>query len=298
VSTRVRVAGFTLVELLVAIAIIGMLVALLLPAVQSAREAARRSSCSNNLRQVGLATLSFHNAHGHLPPPKLGDANTSTLGSTWVLLLPFLEQGNRYESYDITKSIFDPQNAPITTGTIETYLCPSMKLPTSAPKQGGTPLGPGSYLISTRTAYRPFDNNGAFANVRGDGRYRLGLKHILDGTSKTLLAGEINYAFDELEPPASVEQSGAVGARSSYAWAEGYWLQAWGHMAASIPQVFNNSEKYANPDSSRSYRSDHTGGVQFVLLDGSVRLLTDDSHPAVRRAMVTREGGELDQLGE
>lgn len=288
--------GFTLVELLVAIAIIGVLAGLLLPAVQAAREAARRSSCSNNLRQVGLATLSFHGAMGHLPPPKLGDSATSILGSTWVVLLPYLEEGSRYASYDLTKDIFDPRNAPVTTETIETYLCPTMRLPSAAPADGGTPLGPGSYIISTRTDYLPLTNNGAFSRVRSDGTYRLGLKHILDGTSKTFLAGEINYAFEEYEVPASVESGSTPGKRSSYAWAEGYWLQAWGHMAASIPAVFNNSQEYANPESSRSYRSDHVGGVNFVLLDGSVHFVREESAPEVRRAMVTRDGGEVERL--
>lgn len=287
-------SGFTLVELLVAIAIIGVLVALLLPAIQSAREAARRISCSNHLRQIGLATLNYHDTNGHLPPPKLGGSRTTTMGSTWVLLLPYLEEGNRYDRYDLTKTIFDPHNAPLTSGVIETYLCPSMRLPSGGPSDGGTPLGPGSYIISTRTDYLPFSNNGAFGNVRSDGRYRLGLKHILDGTSRTFLAGEINYAFEDLEPLASFSEGASPGQRSSYAWAEGYWLQAWGHMAASTPQIFNNSDQYANPDSSRSYRSDHSGGVQFVLLDGSAHFIAEDSDPTVRRAMVTRDGGEIE----
>ncbi len=65
-------------------------------------------------------------------------------------------------------------------------------------------------------------------------------------------------------------------------------------MAASTPQIFNNSDQYANPDSSRSYRSDHSGGVQFVLLDGSAHFIAEDSDPTVRRAMVTRDGGEIE----
>lgn len=293
-----RRRAFTLVELLVSIAIIGVLVALLLPAVQAARGAARRVSCSNNLRQIGLATINFHDSNGHLPPPKLGDANTSSLGSTWVLLLPYLEQGARFERYDPTLNIYDPHNAPITSGTINTYLCPAMQLPATSPSDGGTPLGPGSYIISTRTDYLPFSNNGAFGDMKKQGRYRLALRHIEDGTSHTLLAGEINYAFDLKEPPASFEQGGVNGKRSSYAWAEGYWLQAWGHMAASLPQLFNNSEQYANPDSSRTFRSDHAGGVHFVLLDGSVQFITDDTNPDIRRALVTRAGGEIDHTIE
>lgn len=293
-TRRVR-SGFTLVELLVVIAILGALVALLLPAVQAARESARRCQCRNNLRQLGIATLNYHDTMGHLPPPKAGNENTSALGSTLVLLLPFLEEGNRFATYDLTKPIYDPQNAPITSGQISSYLCPSMQLPTEVPTGGEQPLGPGSYLISTRTDYKPFTNNGAFDNVAKTGRYQLALRHITDGTSKTMLAGEINYAFDSLETPAAATGGGTVGQRSSFAWAEGYWLQAWGHMAGSVPTLYNNNETYLPPLSSRTYRSDHVGGVNFVMLDGSVRFLSDESDSDVRVALVTRAGGELAQ---
>lgn len=287
--------GFTLVELLVVIAILGALVALLLPAVQAARESARRCQCRNNLRQLGIATLNYHDTMGHLPPPKAGNENTSALGSTLVLLLPFLEEGNRYATYDLTKPIYDPQNASITSGTINSYLCPSMQLPTEVPNGGEQPLGPGSYLISTRTDYKPFTNNGAFDNVAKTGRYQLALRHITDGTSSTMLAGEINYAFDSLETPAAATGGGTVGQRSSFAWAEGYWLQAWGHMAATVPTLYNNNDTYFPPLSSRTYRSDHVGGVNFVMLDGSVRFLSNESDPDVRAALVTRAGGEIAQ---
>ena len=292
-NTRHRRAGFTLVELLVVIAVIGVLIALLLPAVQSAREAARRCSCRNNLRQIGLATMNFHDTTGHLPPPKMGDAGTTPLGSTLVLLLPFLEEGTRFAQYDQTKPIHDPHNAPITTGTVDVYLCPSMRLPEGSPANGDLPLGPGSYVISTRTDYKPFTNNGAFDNVASDGKYHLAFRHITDGTSNTLLAGEINYAFQDQELPASATGGSAPGQRSSFAWAEGYWLQAWGHMASSLPVLFNNNEQYLPPFSSRTYRSDHPGGVQFVMLDGSVQFLADDSDPTVREALVTRAGGGI-----
>ena len=274
------------------IAVIGVLVALLLPAVQAAREAARRMQCKNNMRQLGLATLNYHDSMGHLPPPKVVSESTSTLGSTLVLLLPYLEQGNRFAQYDLTKPITDPNNAPITSGTIDTYLCPSMRLPEDSPDNGTQPLGPGSYLISTRTDYKPFINNGAFGSVSKDGRYGLALRHITDGTSNTFLAGEINYAFEAFETPASATGGSTPGQRSSFAWAEGYWLQAWGHMASTLPVLFNNNEQYLPPTSSRTYRSDHPGGVHFVMLDGSVRYISNEADAEIRVALVTRDGGE------
>lgn len=291
-TTRVH-AGFTLVELLVVIAILGVLVALLLPAVQAAREAARRVQCQNNIRQIGLATLNYHDTNGHLPPPKLGELGTQPLGSTLVLLLPYLEEGNRYASYDLSQPIYASQNAPITSGTIETYLCPSMRLPEDGSADGSQSLGPGSYLISTRTDYKPLNNDGAFDKLPTSGSYQLALRHITDGTSNTLLAGEINYAFRDQETPSSATTGGTPGKLSSFAWAEGYQWLAWGHMAESLPQTFNNNQQYVPPLSSRTYRSDHTGGVNFVLLDGSVRFLSNDSDIDVRLALVTRSGGEV-----
>ena len=285
--------GFTLIELLVVIGIIGILIAILLPAVQAARETARRCICRSNIRQIAMATLNFHDTQGHLPPPKIGDMNTTSQGSALVLLLPYLEEGDRYATYDHGQSIFAPVNRPITGEPIDVYLCPSMRLPTHGPEDGDATLGPGSYLISTRTSYLPFVNDGAFADLPSTGEsYDLTLRHIVDGLSKTILIGEINYAFSAIEPQASLTGDAVRGVRTSFAWAEGYWLQAWGHMASSVPQAFNNNTDYLNPYSSRTYRSDHPGGVNFAFLDGSVDFIADDSDPIVRRALVTRDGGE------
>ena len=284
--------GFTLVELLVVIAIIGILVALLLPAVQVAREAARRCSCRNGMRQIGWATLNFHDVNRHLPPPKVGNTPFSNQGSTFVLLLPYLEEGSLYDTYDFSKDINDPVNQPVTTGVITTYLCPSMALPLLGASGGGATYGPGSYLISTRTSYFPLAKyNGAFEAVTGS-PYQLGLKHITDGTSKTIFAGEINYAFEEKEPMPSVDEPTIKGQGGGFAWAQGYWILGTGHMSSEVPQLFNNSKDFLNPYSSRTFRSDHPSGVYFVFLDGSVRQITDDSDPIIRHALVTRAGAE------
>lgn len=287
-------SGFTLVELLVTIAIIVILVAMLLPAVQSPREVARRCSCRNNLRQLGLATMLYNDTKGHLPPPKAGQVSaTSDHGSTLVLLLPYLEEGSLYETYDITKPISDPANRQVTTGTIATYLCASMQVPTGGASGGGTPYGYGSYLISTREDYRPFHNTGAFATVSVAEPYRLELKHITDGLSNTLLMGEINYPFGDAELLPSADNPPAPGQGGGFAWAQGYWVLAWGHMASSTPQFFNNNQRRAPANTLRTFRSDHPGGVNFVMLDGSVRFISEDSDPDVRRTLVTRDGGEV-----
>jgi prepilin-type processing-associated H-X9-DG protein len=147
-------------------------------------------------------------------------------------------------------------------------------------------------LISTRTAKNNHGNlDGAFANPGADGQYSLGLQHITDGTSKTLLAGEINYGLPAMT---WTNCPGLVGMSmwGDQTWAAGYWAYSWGHMSAEKPELYNNNEKFDPNFSLRVYRSDHSGGVYFVYLDGSVRFLPDTSDPLVRTALVTRAGGE------
>ncbi|MEQ8848861.1 DUF1559 domain-containing protein [Botrimarina sp.] len=287
-------AAFTLVELLVVIAIVGILLALLLPAVQAARETARRCLCRSNLRQLGVATTLYHDAHHRLPPPKAGAVHaTEDHGSTLVLLLPYLEESALYATYDISRPISDPVNRGVTTSAIAVYVCPSMLPPTAGPSGEGQPYGYGSYLISTRTSYTPFINDGAFDNVDATKPYDLRLSDITDGASKTLLAGEINYPFGDKERLPSVDKPAAPGQGGAFAWAQGYWVLAWGHMADSTPKLFNNNRQWAPSASLRTFRSDHPEGVNFVLLDGSVQFLSTDSDPRVRRALVTRAGAEV-----
>lgn len=125
-------SAFTLVELLVVIAIIGILIGMLLPAVQQVREASRRTDCLNKLRQIGLATQSFHDVQGAFPPARLApapsDANTSTdcLGAeSWMVrILPMVEQNNIYELWDLSIDYKSQQPAAFTT-PIDLFLCPT-----------------------------------------------------------------------------------------------------------------------------------------------------------------------------
>src|SRR5687767_14565450 len=118
-------SGFTLVELLVVIAIIGVLVALLLPAVQAAREAARRSSCSNNLRQIGIATHNFHDTRNMLPPLRVSNNH-----ATWfVLIMPYMEQENIERLWTFSALYSSTTNAPGRQWQVKTYYCPSRRGP-------------------------------------------------------------------------------------------------------------------------------------------------------------------------
>ena len=117
--------AFTLVELLVVISIIGVLVALLLPAIQAAREAARRTQCLNNLHQLGVAIQTYHDANKKLPSSVRPTATSTVRAGSLVFLLPYLERKDLYDRYDFTKSWGKPENVPVTQNRIGAYECPS-----------------------------------------------------------------------------------------------------------------------------------------------------------------------------
>jgi len=118
-------SGSTLVELLVVIAIIGVLVGLLLPAVQQAREASRRSSCQNNLRQIGLGIHNHHDVKRYLPSSARPSAASTVRAGSLIFLLPFIDQKGLYDRYDLNVTWSDQANLPVTSKRIATYECPS-----------------------------------------------------------------------------------------------------------------------------------------------------------------------------
>lgn len=292
-SPRANRFGFTLIELLVVIATIAVLVSLLIPAVQAARSTARRIQCVNNLRQIGLATANYASANSHLPPPTAG-AQFENRGGTLVLLLPYLEEGALYAHYNLDLPITDAVNSTVTSASVPAYRCPEMSTNRPVPDtQCGEVLAPGSYVISSRTTYSGHQKlDGAFRNPVAGRKYSLGYQHIIDGTSKTLLVGEVNYGHADFIWSDCEERNGTPKWGDT-TWANGYWYYAWGHMSADLPWLFNNVDLFASPNSSRVFRSDHVGGVNFVFLDGSVDMLANDSDPIVREALVTRAGREV-----
>ena len=207
--------GFTLVELLVVIAIIGVLVALLLPAIQAAREAARRSSCSNNLKQLGLGLQNYHDARKQLPyacviPPQnaqagyLGQAN---LGPNWVVaVLPFIEASNVLTLYNKTQFIDSFANASFVATNLPVMLCPSdpfRKTPFNGSGVNNAPTcARGDYACNATVKYDLWamhptfgSTSNAWTDVQSRGvmqpNVSSALSEILDGTSKTIALAEI-----------------------------------------------------------------------------------------------------------
>ena len=189
-STRVRfLRGFTLVELLVVIAIIGILIGMLLPAVQQVREAARRASCSNKIRQLTLASLNYESAFGHLPPGVIDNDDNlrDAQHSGFVFLLPYIEQQNLYDLYDFAVDWKTTPNLELAQTVVDTFLCPTNDAVVD--QDGGIPGAPLDYAM----------NKGPLSYLHGQNTTRSGIfdvnsetsmASISDGTSNTIMFGE------------------------------------------------------------------------------------------------------------
>jgi len=280
---RLARRGFTLVELLVVIAIIGMLVALLLPAVQSAREAARRMQCSNNLKQITLAVHNYHDALLYLPP---GSTNPDLSGSSGLAaILPYLEQASTYSLYDFSKGNSDPANLRSVSQKIKTYLCPSCVFARSVPIGGcdANDRAPGTYAFSTNTGDPYSLSNGAIANAITS---QTRLASITDGTSNTFLAGEAHWAFKDYLF-SSGPCAGQVRGGFSY-WSSPYPLAT----VFTTRGPFNAQSMSGDSLRLASFRSSHAAGVNMTNVDGSVRFVQQSIDHTLLDAGATRDGGE------
>lgn len=285
-----RRKGFTLIELLVVTAIIGVLVALLLPAVQNAREAGRRMQCASHLKQIALAMQTYNHTSGKLPPARQGGYI-----SAFVVTLPYLEQSANYSLFKMNLSYNDPANRTVVEQQIPIYLCPSMALPRAVPDSdpAHNEIGaPGSYAVNTGSDYSFLTRNHNGAIVHPDaGATSVGMISGLDGSSNTFLAGELDYGLEDY-----MWETGPAGVRAGATrWASGYPGVTWG----STYGRFNQSritDPTRNPqvpfDNYLTYRSDHPGGANFAFVDGSVRFVSDSTADAVLDALSTRAGRE------
>ncbi len=195
-----KIKGFTLVELLVVIAIIGILVALLLPAIQAARETARRMQCANNLKQWGLAMLQHHDAFGHFPPGSVSYGDWGTYNSqdrkTFVMYLwPYIEQGAVYKIYNQNKPFWDPVNDLARTMSVPLYYCPDDRAGKWTANE--YPCARGNYVVNygnvdSFVVSNPNAPKAPFMDIPSSGRTKpISIKEIIDGTSHTIFMSEI-----------------------------------------------------------------------------------------------------------
>lgn len=316
--------GFTLVELLVVIAIIGVLVALLLPAVQAAREAARRTQCGNNLRQLCIGMQTFHDARNSFPngiaaPVNVATAQFKYAGSWTTYLLPYIEQQTSYDRILPDPGTPEIQNEPAVAEVAgrenAAFRCPSSIMEGVDPNElpSRTPpmlFGTSNYRGCRGTRDNPGGNEGLATLVTANGEqrelsswigvlypgYRIPepteLRQITDGTSQTIALGEV-----EARPAllASFEEWGEANASDENPdtprWPT--WPGAHGDKDDVLFNMWDPSRSALNSGDRDSASSSHPGGVFFGFCDSSVHFLSENISWEVYTALGTRAGAEI-----
>ncbi len=288
--------AFTLIELLVVIAIVAILIGLLLPAVQKVREAAARTQCQNNLKQIGLALHNYHSANNVFPPGYVATAAYPDPSPGWgwgTFLLPYLEQDGLYRQIDLKKPV---QTQPVIQTVVKGFLCPSDEPPAAA-----FPVTDATFTTITLAAPSSYaatvgDDSAEADAETGNGVFyrnsKTRLTDIADGTSQTVLAGDRAWA-DTQGIWAGAPSGGMVRAGARNPW----------QLATAAAPVFvlvhNNwinirTDADGGLDDFSSY---HTGGVNLLFADGSVHFLRSITADGPERrafwALGTRAGGEV-----
>ena len=289
-----RKNGFTLIELLVVIAIIGILIGLLLPAVQAVREAARRTQCSNNVRQMALALHNFEGSHLRYPPGWItNDPNDAYAPNGWSWayhILPQVEANNVYDRIDRTKAITHVDHTDIIKTLIPVFQCSSdpatelVNLADPVIEGPGPPPPPPLFDIFVgRSNYSGVIGTIDIvdAPLAADGMFfansKIKQRDILDGASNTIMVGERR------------NDKGRVS-----------WVGVVPGIDDPLCRVVGSADHTPNHRDGHfdDFRSYHMVGANFAFADGSTRLLTDTIDEAIYRALATRAGTEVNRYVE
>ncbi|MGD9720675.1 MAG: DUF1559 domain-containing protein [Pirellulales bacterium] len=268
-SSAGKAGGFTLVEILVVIAIIGLLVALLLPAVQASRESARRSQCASNLRQVGVGLLAYHDARSAFPPGCVEPTRRRLAWST--LLLPYIEEVAAFDLYDLDAEFYSARNRQAAGVLVPIYLCPSTVRLTKARARNtsGDVNRNGQYDPGDELAMADYGGMFGWANVPPFGNGALlyddvvSLRQVTDGSAHTILVAEDTGRGTTMNGP----------------WSDGENI----FDAGVAINALQNNEIW----------SDHPRGAQVLNCDGSVHFLDEGLDLRVLAALCTRAGNEV-----
>ncbi len=283
--------GFTLVELLVVIAIIGVLVALLLPAVQAAREAARRTQCTNNLKQIAIALHNYHDTHRAFPPGGWNEANRGNRLAFNAFILPFMEQQAVYDEFNFEHNNYTGPNLNPGLRLIPAYHCPSCRITRgafAAEYVGGEPtytthyyaiMGPKGVNPISGNRYpevNPTAQHGGYALsgvLHRNSSTTMG--HVTDGTSNTIMVGEISWE----------------AANCFRIWPRGISGTASGS-AKNVEFGINVMPFSGNNFNDVSFGSQHPGGANFAVTDGSVRFISETVDMDLYLAAASMNGRE------
>ena len=298
-----RSSGFTLVELLVVVAIIGVLVALMLPAIQAARESARKTACANNLKQIGLGMHAYMLNHKALPPgyvsKVLPDLDDGGPGWAWgAMIMEFIEEAPLHDQIDFAASLRDNDSALVRLTTVPLFVCPSdgmferiIDIPSKSSTRIICQMAAANYVGSAGTV-RPTCKicRDKFDGVFGRNR-AIKPKELQDGLSKTLAIGERASYWSRpvlwgVVPNSKILDNQQPGL---YAAGPAYVLGTTFHEGFNI-ETSDDMDHGTHGTFAESFGSRHPGGAFFMFCDAGVRFVWDDADPAIMNALSTRDG--------